>query len=86
MSSVCNPGRVAGLWYLLVIVFGTLYLAYIPNKVFVHGDAASTVRNLVSHEWLFRLGMVDELLCAVLLVLLVLSLRRLFEGSTGNPA
>jgi hypothetical protein len=80
MSSARNPGRVAGLWYLLVIVFGTLYLVYIPNKVFVHGNAAATVSNLVSHEWLFRLGMVDELLCAVLLVLLVLSLQRLFQG------
>jgi len=80
MSFARNLGRVAGFWYLLVIVFGTLYLVYIPNKVFVHGDAAATVRNLVSHQWLFRLGMVDELLCAVLLVLLVLSLQRLFEG------
>src|SRR5579871_6270224 len=75
-----NPGRVAGLWYLLVIVFGTGYLVYIPNKLFVHGNAAATISNLVSHEWLFRLGMVDELLCAMLLVLLVLSLQRLLEG------
>ena len=40
----------------------------------------ATISNLVSHQWLFRLGMIDELLCAILLVLLVLSLQRLLEG------
>jgi hypothetical protein len=33
MSSTLNPGRVAGFWYLLLIVIGPLRLIYIPSKL-----------------------------------------------------
>ena len=39
MTSIRNPGRVAGLWYLLLVLFGPLRLMYIPNKLFVRGEA-----------------------------------------------
>src|SRR5207245_329489 len=48
MSSVRNPGRVAGLWYLLLVLGGPLRLIYIPNKLFVHGDAAATAANIAA--------------------------------------
>src|SRR5205823_1836184 len=48
MNAVRNPGRVAGLWYLLFVLGGPLRRIYIPNKLFVHGDAAAhAVVNLV---------------------------------------
>jgi len=75
-----NPGRVAGLWYLLLIVTGPLFLIYIPSKLFVEGNAAATVNNIAAHEWLFRVGIVDELVGGVLLIFLVLALYRLFKG------
>ncbi len=53
-----NPGRVAGLWYLLLIVLGPLRLIYIPSTLFVQGDATATVNNIAAHEMLFRLGIV----------------------------
>ena len=56
-----NPGRVAGLWYLLLVLIGPLRLIYIPNTLFASHDAAATVSNIVAHEWLFRLGMVADL-------------------------
>ena len=43
MSSIHNPGRVAGLLYLVLITIGPLFLIYIPNKLFVRGNAAATV-------------------------------------------
>jgi len=79
MRTTYNPGRVAGLWYLLLIVSGPLFLIYIPSKLFVHGNAAATVNNVALHELLFRFGIVDELLCAVILIFLVLALYRLFK-------
>ena len=75
-----NPGRVAGIWYLLLILIGPLRLIYIPNKVFVHGDAAATVNNIAAHESLFRWGMVSEMAGAIMLVLLTLAFYRLFSG------
>jgi Domain of unknown function (DUF4386) len=75
MSSTHNPGRVAGLWYLI----GPLRLIYIPTKLFVHGDAAATVNNIAAHEWLFRFSIVGDLFGAVVLIFLVLAFYRLFK-------
>jgi len=73
-----NPGRVAGFWYLLLILIGPLRLVYIPNRLFVQGNAAATVDNIASHEWLFRVGMLSELVGGVMLVFLTLAFYRLF--------
>jgi hypothetical protein len=80
MSSVRNPGRVAGLWYLLLVLGGPLPLIYIPNKLFVHGDAAATAANIAAHPWLLRFGMASDLFGAVVLIFLVLAFYRLFKG------
>ncbi|HXO19872.1 MAG TPA: DUF4386 domain-containing protein [Thermoanaerobaculia bacterium] len=80
MSSTHNPGRVAGFWYLLLVLIGPLRLIYIPTKLFVHGNAAATVDNIAAHEWLFRFGIVGDLACAVILIFLVLAFYRLFKG------
>jgi len=80
MNAVRNPGRVAGLWYLLLVLGGPLRLIYIPNKLFVQGDAAATAANIAAHPWLFRFGMASDLLGAVVLIFLVLAFYRLFKG------
>src|SRR3984893_7799456 len=79
MSSTRNPGRVAGLWYLLLCLIGPFRLMYIPGKRFVHGNAAATVNNIAAHEWLFRFGIIADLLGAVVLIFLVLAFYRLFK-------
>ncbi len=79
MSSTHNPGRVAGFWYLLLVVIGPLRLIYIPSKLFVHGNATATANNIAAHEWLFRFGMAGDLVGAVILIFLVLAFYRLFR-------
>jgi hypothetical protein len=79
MRSTHNPGRVAGLWYLLLVLVGPLRLVYIPSKLFVHGNATATVNNIAAHEWLFRFGIVGDLIGAVTLIFLVLAFYRLFK-------
>ena len=80
MSSIHNPGRVAGLWYLLLIAMGPIFLIYIPDKLYVKGNAAATVSNIVGHERLFRIGILAELIGGLVLVFLVLAFYRLFKG------
>ncbi len=80
MSSTHNPGRVAGLWYLLLVFAGPLRLIYIPNKLFVHENATATANNIAAHEWLFRFGMVSEVAGAVILIFLTLAFYRLFKS------
>ena len=80
MSSIRNPGRVAGLWYLLLIAMGPIFLIYIPDKLYVKGNAATTVSNIVAHERLFRIGILAELIGGLVLVFLVLAFYQLFKG------
>ena len=78
MTPSRNPGRVAGLWYLLLVFLGPLRLIYIPNKLFDLENPARTASNIANHDRLFRSGMVSELAAAVVLIFLVLALYRLF--------
>ena len=57
-----------------------------PDKLFVSGNAAETVNNIAAHQWLFRVGMVSELVGAVILVYLTLAFYRLFAGVDRNLA
>ena len=79
MSVPRNPGRVAGLWYLALVFLGPLRLIYIPEKLFVTGNATATAENIAAHQWLFRFGMVDDLIAAVVLVYLTLVFYWLFK-------
>src|SRR5207247_9942178 len=77
MNSTYNPGRVAGLWYLLLIAIGPFLLIYIPGKLYVKGNAAATINNIEAHELLFRFGILAELIVGVILVFLVLAFYQL---------
>jgi Domain of unknown function (DUF4386) len=79
MNLTRNPGRVAGLLYLLLMA-APLRLIYIPKTVFVSGDAAATADSLLAHETLFRLGMFSEVFTSVALIFLTLAFYRLFKG------
>ena len=65
MSWIRNPGRIAGLVYLSMVLTGPLTLIYIPAKLFVQGNAAATAANIAAHETLFRVGMFVDLIGAL---------------------
>jgi hypothetical protein len=83
MSLTNNPGRVAGILYLLLLA-APLRLVYIPSKLFVAGNATATANNIAAHETLFRLGIVGDLFTGTMAIFLVLALYRLFEGVDQN--
>jgi Domain of unknown function (DUF4386) len=64
----------------------SIRLMYIPSKLFVHGNATATVNNIAAHELLFRLGIVADLICAVILIFLALAFYRLFREVDQNLA
>jgi hypothetical protein len=85
MNSTYNPGRVAGLLYLLLLA-APLRLVYIPGKLFVPGNATATANNIATHETLFRLGIVADLFTGTMAIFLVLALYRLLKGVNQNQA
>ena len=74
-----NPGRVVGLWYLSLLLFGPLTLIYIPDKLYVHNDAAATAANIAAHQTLFKIGMLSGLFGSMMLIFLVFAFYRLFK-------
>jgi hypothetical protein len=86
MSSTRNPGRVAGFLYLLLVLFAPFRLIYIPTKLFVRGNATVTANNIGAHELLFRLGIISDLLCGIILIFLILALYRLLNEVNRNLA
>src|SRR5207245_11397164 len=80
MISARNPGRVAGFIYLLLSFIAPFRLMYIPNALFVRGNATAPANNIVAHETLFRLGIVSDLISAFIDSFLQLALYRVFSG------
>ena len=86
MNLTNNPGRAAGLLYLLLVLAGPVRILYIPSKLFVHGNATATASNIVAHESLFRLGMLSDLFVGTIVIFLALALYRLFKVVDQNLA
>ena len=79
MSLIKNPGRRAGLLYLLLMT-APLRLIYIPEKLFVAGDAAATANNIATHETLFRLGIFTELFTGMAVIFVTLAFFEIFKS------
>jgi len=80
MTPLSKNARVAGLLYIVFSVFGVVRLIYIPNHLFVDGNAAATATNIAAHESLFRFGIVSYLLAAGGWIFVTLALYRLLKG------
>jgi hypothetical protein len=80
MTSLSKNARVAGLLYIVASVVGVVRLMYIPNALFVGGNAAATANNIVAHESLFRLGIVSQLHASILWLFVPLALYRSLKG------
>jgi hypothetical protein len=80
MTALSKKARIAGLLYLSLMILGPLSLIYIPNTLIVTGNASATAHNILTHETLFRLGIVCDLAGGTMLIFFALALYRLFEG------
>lgn len=80
MDALNRNARIAGLLYLGLALLGPIYLIYIPNVLFVPGDAVATTHNIASHEALLRLGVFVTIVGSTLEIFLGLALFRLFRN------
>jgi hypothetical protein len=79
MSSPKRLARIAGLLYLFVGIFGGFAEGYVEPKMYVAGNAAATVGNIVANAGLVRLGVVADLLDATFFVFSALALYILLK-------
>src|SRR6266566_2843185 len=86
MSSTKNPGRFAGLLYVLTSSVGFFAMMYVPTKLIVHGNAAATASNIAANETLFRLGIAGELIGQAGFIFVALALYDLLKGVNRRHA
>ena len=84
MSPTNNPGRVAGLLYLLASIPGFFAMMYVPSKLIVRGNAAATASNIAANETLFRLGIAGQLIGQAGFIFVALALTTCSRESIGG--
>ena len=57
--------RIAGLFYLLIIIAGAFAEALVRNKLVVYGDATATANNIIHSEFLWKIGITADLIMQV---------------------
>ena len=80
MSSTKNPGRFAGLLYVLFSIPGVFAMVYVPSKLIVHGNAAATANSIAASATLFRLGIAAQLISQAGFIFVALALYDLLKG------
>ncbi|HRC87848.1 MAG TPA: DUF4386 domain-containing protein [Thermoanaerobaculia bacterium] len=80
MHPLKKAARVAGLFYLVVVIAGPFTLLYVPGKLFVPGNASATAAKILEHLPLFRADIVLSLVSELFFLLTVLALFRLLKG------
>ena len=81
-----RTARLAGALYLSTAVLAPFALIYVPRTLIVPGDAAATAENLLTHEALFRWGVVADLIAGTTLIVVVLLLHRLLSVVSKTQA
>lgn len=86
MDRLTRTARMTGLFYLGLAITGLLGFLIIRPRLFVAGDAAATLANLIEHESLARVGVVLELGIVVTQALTALWFYRLFRTADAVAA
>jgi len=86
MPSTKNPGRFAGLLYILTSIPGFFAMMYVPSKLIVHANAAATASNIAAHETLFRLGIAGQLIGQTGFIFVAFALYELLKGVNRRHA
>jgi hypothetical protein len=74
-----KTARLAGFLYLILVITGVFSIMFVSSQIIVLGDVAATAKNIIAKEFLFRTGIINDLVSNTIFVLLVLVLYRMFK-------
>lgn len=86
MNSINKTARMAGLLYLIYMVFHILADVIGRSRLIVLGDAATTARNIAASAGQFRIGIMGDLVAAVFFLLAAWALYVLLKPVNKNIA
>ncbi len=78
--------RIAGVFYLLVAIFGGFSEGFVDSKIYVAGDATATTANILANPGLVRLSVAAHLLDAIFFVLTAMVLYIVFQHVNKSVA
>jgi len=79
-ASIQKTARFAGIAYFVIIITSVLSISLGPYRLRVEGDVALTIENIASNQFLFRIGIVYEILMYTGVILLSVALYHLLKG------
>ena len=85
-TTLKKTARLAGLLYFFWILTGLYGLLYLPSQTIVKGNAVATAEKILANEFLFRTGIVNDLISSVLWIFMVLVFYRLFKSVNEGQA
>ena len=86
MTSPLRLARIAGVFYLLVGIFGGFAEGFVDPKLYVAGDAAATAATVVDNAGLLRMGVIAHLVDGVFFLLTAMALYLLLKQVHQNAA
>jgi hypothetical protein len=85
-ASIQKTARFAGILYFVIIITSVLSITVGPYRLLVEGDDELTIANITSSQFLFRIGMVYEILMYTAVILLSVALYHLLKGISQPKA
>jgi hypothetical protein len=77
--SIKTTARIAGIFYLVIIIAGMFSVLFVRDQLVVAGDPATTAHHIIGHQTLWRAGVASDLvmhLCDIPVMLIIYVLLR----------
>ena len=84
MYSNKKMGRIAGLLFLILAITGVFAEFFVRQKLYVLNDHAATTQNILENQWLFRLGIVSDLVMSTMFFIYGYVLYLIFKSVNKN--
>lgn len=81
-----KTARIAGLFFLLMVIFGLFAEIFFREKIFLSNDIAATAGNILSNAFLYRTGIVSDILMSLSYLFTALALYKLLASVEKNTA
>ncbi|HRK54282.1 MAG TPA: DUF4386 domain-containing protein [Cyclobacteriaceae bacterium] len=78
--------RLAGVLYLLIALLGFFSIGYAPTVLFVPGDAIANAQSILTHQGLFRVTLLSDILIIIIEMLLMVMLYNMFKAVNNTIA
>lgn len=84
MNSKVKLARIAGVLYLLIVIFGLIAQIFVRDNLVDYGNATVTAKNILASESWYRFGFISELLMLVCDVSVATILYILLKETSRN--